>query len=143
LQYVLSHPLLYFSQIILLGDGKLIYNGPPTLLASHFSRNGFDCPKLVSIADYMMSVINTKDSDGRFPNMEHLIRCYRQTAETGAIVNEVKKSMLMKRISELHIDRDVFSKQSQSTINLFDDSETQKQPPKSQSGISPKKSKLA
>ncbi|EAR86682.2 ABC transporter family protein (macronuclear) [Tetrahymena thermophila SB210] len=53
-----------FDRILLLVDGRFIYQGGSNdQIIKHFSKIGFECPKLQNPADYFMSIMHSNDSN--------------------------------------------------------------------------------
>lgn len=53
-----SEIFMKFDRLILLVDGKFIYQGPRSDVIEYFSSFGFQCPKLSNPADYFMSIMH-------------------------------------------------------------------------------------
>ncbi|XP_051146775.1 pleiotropic drug resistance protein 3-like isoform X2 [Andrographis paniculata] len=50
-----------FDEIILMGEGKIIYHGPRSDVLEFFSICGFRCPERKGVADFLQEVISRKD----------------------------------------------------------------------------------
>ncbi|CAI9101368.1 OLC1v1038674C1 [Oldenlandia corymbosa var. corymbosa] len=50
-----------FDDIILMGDGKIVYHGPRTLVLEFFENCGFRCPERKGVADFLQEVMSRKD----------------------------------------------------------------------------------
>lgn len=46
-----------FDKLILLSDGKIMYNGPVSNAASYFSNMGYPCPDIRSPADHLLRIV--------------------------------------------------------------------------------------
>ncbi|EAR86501.1 ABC-2 family transporter protein (macronuclear) [Tetrahymena thermophila SB210] len=54
-----------FDRLILLVDGKFIYQGPRSKVIKHFGSFGFQCPQLSNPADYFMSIMHAESEENR------------------------------------------------------------------------------
>ncbi|KAI8812615.1 P-loop containing nucleoside triphosphate hydrolase protein [Cladochytrium replicatum] len=59
-----SQVFLSFDRVILLADGKTIYNGDPNKVVDYFASVGHPCPPLYNPADHIMDLVQT-DMDVR------------------------------------------------------------------------------
>ncbi|KAJ8766367.1 hypothetical protein K2173_022426 [Erythroxylum novogranatense] len=50
-----------FDDIILMAEGKVIYNGPRSNICTFFEDCGFRCPQRKAVADFLQEVISRKD----------------------------------------------------------------------------------
>ncbi|KAG9154826.1 hypothetical protein Leryth_019541 [Lithospermum erythrorhizon] len=50
-----------FDDIILMGEGKIIYQGPRSNILEFFGSLGFKCPERKGVADFLQEVISRKD----------------------------------------------------------------------------------
>ncbi|CAI9101369.1 OLC1v1038675C1 [Oldenlandia corymbosa var. corymbosa] len=50
-----------FDDIILMGDGKIVYHGPRTQVLEFFESCGFRCPERKGVADFLQEVMSRKD----------------------------------------------------------------------------------
>ncbi|KAK2998041.1 hypothetical protein RJ639_026150 [Escallonia herrerae] len=50
-----------FDDIILMGEGKIVYQGPRIHVLEFFESSGFRCPERKGIADFLQEVISIKD----------------------------------------------------------------------------------
>ncbi|KAF6154956.1 hypothetical protein GIB67_018393 [Kingdonia uniflora] len=50
-----------FDDIILMGEGKVVYHGPRSLVLKFFEECGFKCPERKGTADFLQEVISRKD----------------------------------------------------------------------------------
>ncbi|KAL4512254.1 hypothetical protein ABPG72_005256 [Tetrahymena utriculariae] len=60
-----SEIFMKFDRLILLVDGKFIYQGPRNQVIKHFSSFGFQCPQLSNPADYFMSIMHAESEENR------------------------------------------------------------------------------
>ncbi|KAL4474935.1 hypothetical protein ABPG74_001631 [Tetrahymena malaccensis] len=60
-----SEIFMKFDRLILLVDGKFIYQGPRSKVIQHFSSFGFQCPQLSNPADYFMSIMHAESQENR------------------------------------------------------------------------------
>lgn len=51
---------LLLDQIMLLGDGRVMYNGNPSEVEKYLADHGFSCPDMESVADHMLDVVSVK-----------------------------------------------------------------------------------
>ncbi|CAB9509231.1 Putative white-brown complex homolog protein 30 [Seminavis robusta] len=51
---------LTMDQILLLGSGKVMYNGKPSQVGRYLEERGFPCPELETVADHMLDVVSNK-----------------------------------------------------------------------------------
>lgn len=51
---------LLLDQVILLGEGRMVYNGKPSEVGRFLSDQGFPCPELETVADHVLDVISVK-----------------------------------------------------------------------------------
>ncbi|XP_023634096.1 ABC transporter G family member 43 isoform X3 [Capsella rubella] len=52
-----------FDDVILMGEGKIIYHGPRELVCGFFEDCGFKCPNRKSVAEFLQEVISRKDQE--------------------------------------------------------------------------------
>ncbi|KAK8670105.1 hypothetical protein V6N13_104866 [Hibiscus sabdariffa] len=52
-----------FDDIILMAEGKIVYQGPRTNICKFFEDCGFKCPERKGIADFLQEVISRKDQE--------------------------------------------------------------------------------
>ncbi|CAL9225463.1 unnamed protein product [Arabidopsis halleri] len=52
-----------FDDVILMGEGKIIYHGPRDFICSFFEDCGFKCPNRKSVAEFLQEVISRKDQE--------------------------------------------------------------------------------
>ncbi|XP_010449957.1 PREDICTED: ABC transporter G family member 42 [Camelina sativa] len=52
-----------FDDVILMGEGKIIYHGPRELVCGFFEGCGFKCPNRKSVAEFLQEVISRKDQE--------------------------------------------------------------------------------
>ncbi|KAF6154961.1 hypothetical protein GIB67_018398, partial [Kingdonia uniflora] len=50
-----------FDDIILMGEGKIVYHGPRSLVLKFFEDYGFRCPERKGAADFLQEIISKKD----------------------------------------------------------------------------------
>lgn len=50
-----------FDRILCLCEGKIVYDGPPANIPTHFSEIGYPAPPLTNPADHLMSILNDDD----------------------------------------------------------------------------------
>ncbi|XP_051148620.1 ABC transporter G family member 32 [Andrographis paniculata] len=50
-----------FDDIILLSEGKIVYQGPRTAVLEFFAQMGFHCPERKNVADFLQEVVSKKD----------------------------------------------------------------------------------
>ncbi|KAL4474939.1 hypothetical protein ABPG74_001635 [Tetrahymena malaccensis] len=60
-----SEIFIKFDRLILLVDGKFIYQGPRYKVIKHFGSFGFQCPNLSNPADYFMSIMHAESEENR------------------------------------------------------------------------------
>ncbi|KAI8809222.1 P-loop containing nucleoside triphosphate hydrolase protein, partial [Cladochytrium replicatum] len=54
-----SQVFLSFDRVILMADGKTIYNGDPNKVVDYFASVGYPCPPLYNPADHIMDLVQT------------------------------------------------------------------------------------
>ncbi|KAL8497933.1 hypothetical protein ACS0TY_021327 [Phlomoides rotata] len=52
-----------FDDIILLSEGKIVYQGPCTAVLQFFAHMGFRCPERKNVADFLQEVVSKKDQE--------------------------------------------------------------------------------
>ncbi|KAL6531484.1 drug-responsive transcription factor pdr3 [Orobanche minor] len=52
-----------FDDVILMGEGKIIYHGPRSDILDFFRSCGFKCPERKGVADFLQEVISRKDQE--------------------------------------------------------------------------------
>ncbi|KAL8545345.1 hypothetical protein ACS0TY_005499 [Phlomoides rotata] len=52
-----------FDDVILMGEGKIVYHGPRSDVLDFFSSCGFRCPERKGVADFLQEVISRKDQE--------------------------------------------------------------------------------
>ncbi|KAL0375866.1 UNVERIFIED_CONTAM: Pleiotropic drug resistance protein 3 [Sesamum calycinum] len=52
-----------FDDIMLMGEGKIVYHGPRSDVLEFFSSCGFKCPERKGVADFLQEVISRKDQE--------------------------------------------------------------------------------
>ncbi|KAL8027252.1 hypothetical protein ABFX02_14G083200 [Erythranthe guttata] len=52
-----------FDDIMLMGEGKIVYHGPRTDILEFFRSCGFRCPERKGVADFLQEVISTRDQE--------------------------------------------------------------------------------
>ncbi|CAA0839395.1 ABC transporter G family member 32 [Striga hermonthica] len=52
-----------FDDIILLSEGKIVYQGPRTAVPEFFAHMGFRCPERKNVADFLQEVVSKKDQE--------------------------------------------------------------------------------
>ncbi|PIN02962.1 Pleiotropic drug resistance proteins (PDR1-15), ABC superfamily [Handroanthus impetiginosus] len=52
-----------FDDIILMGEGKIVYHGPRSDVLEFFQTCGFRCPERKGVADFLQEVISRKDQE--------------------------------------------------------------------------------
>ncbi|GER27852.1 ABC transporter family protein [Striga asiatica] len=52
-----------FDDIILLSEGKIVYQGPRTAVPEFFAYMGFRCPERKNVADFLQEVVSKKDQE--------------------------------------------------------------------------------
>ncbi|KAL8061438.1 hypothetical protein ABFX02_02G086500 [Erythranthe guttata] len=52
-----------FDEIILMGEGKIVFHGPQTEVVDFFKGCGFKCPERKGVADFLQEVISRKDQE--------------------------------------------------------------------------------
>ncbi|EAR86435.1 ABC-2 family transporter protein (macronuclear) [Tetrahymena thermophila SB210] len=60
-----SEIFMKFDRLILLVDGKFIYQGPRDKVIDYFGSFGFQCPHLSNPADYFMSIMHAESEENR------------------------------------------------------------------------------
>ncbi|XWS73071.1 hypothetical protein CRYUN_Cryun02cG0094100 [Craigia yunnanensis] len=59
-----------FDDIILLSDGKIVYQGPRENVLEFFEYMGFRCPERKGVADFLQEVTSVKDQEQYWANKE-------------------------------------------------------------------------
>ncbi|PIM99606.1 Pleiotropic drug resistance proteins (PDR1-15), ABC superfamily [Handroanthus impetiginosus] len=59
-----------FDDIMLMGDGKIVYHGPRNNVLEFFKSCGFKCPERKGVADFLQEVISRNDQEQYWCNME-------------------------------------------------------------------------
>ncbi|XVF47913.1 hypothetical protein PTKIN_Ptkin03bG0148200 [Pterospermum kingtungense] len=59
-----------FDDIILLSDGKIVYQGPRENVLDFFEYMGFKCPERKGVADFLQEVTSAKDQEQYWANKE-------------------------------------------------------------------------
>ncbi|XWS16999.1 hypothetical protein CRYUN_Cryun33cG0029900 [Craigia yunnanensis] len=59
-----------FDDIILLSDGKIVYQGPRENVLEFFGYMGFRCPERKGVADFLQEVTSVKDQEQYWENKE-------------------------------------------------------------------------
>ncbi|XP_051146776.1 pleiotropic drug resistance protein 3-like [Andrographis paniculata] len=57
-----------FDEIILMGEGKIVYHGPRSDVLEFFRICGFRCPERKGVADFLQEVISRKDQEQYWHN---------------------------------------------------------------------------
>ncbi|CAI9101370.1 OLC1v1038676C1 [Oldenlandia corymbosa var. corymbosa] len=52
-----------FDDVILMGEGKIVYHGPRTQVLEFFESCGFRCPERKGVADFLQEVLSRKDQE--------------------------------------------------------------------------------
>ncbi|KAK4424493.1 Pleiotropic drug resistance protein 3 [Sesamum alatum] len=52
-----------FDDVMLMGEGEIVYHGPRTDVVEFFSSCGFKCPERKGVADFLQEVISRKDQE--------------------------------------------------------------------------------
>ncbi|XP_047951852.1 ABC transporter G family member 32 [Salvia hispanica] len=52
-----------FDDVILLSEGKIVYQGPRTAVLQFFAYMGFHCPERKNVADFLQEVVSRKDQE--------------------------------------------------------------------------------
>ncbi|KAL0337422.1 UNVERIFIED_CONTAM: ABC transporter G family member 32 [Sesamum calycinum] len=52
-----------FDDLILLSEGKIVYQGPRAVVLEFFASMGFSCPDRKNVADFLQEVISKKDQE--------------------------------------------------------------------------------
>ncbi|KAL3620696.1 drug-responsive transcription factor pdr3 [Castilleja foliolosa] len=60
-----------FDDIILMGDGRIIYHGPRTEILDFFRSCGFKCPERKGVADFLQEVISRNDQEQYWHETQH------------------------------------------------------------------------
>ncbi|KAK9025002.1 hypothetical protein V6N11_064903 [Hibiscus sabdariffa] len=83
-----------FDDIILMAEGKIVYQGPRTNICKFFEDCGFKCPERKGIADFLQEVISRKDQEQYW---HHTERPY----------SYVPVDQFVKRFKEYHIGQNL------------------------------------
>ncbi|KAK8574737.1 hypothetical protein V6N12_062421 [Hibiscus sabdariffa] len=83
-----------FDDVILMAEGKIVYQGPRTNICKFFEDCGFKCPERKGIADFLQEVISRKDQAQYW---HHTERPY----------SYVPVDQLVKRFKEYHIGQNL------------------------------------
>ncbi|KAH7846162.1 hypothetical protein Vadar_010629 [Vaccinium darrowii] len=59
-----------FDDIILLSDGKIVYQGPRECVLEFFEHMGFKCPERKGVADFLQEVTSKKDQEQYWSNKD-------------------------------------------------------------------------
>ncbi|KAL0737801.1 hypothetical protein Bca4012_014011 [Brassica carinata] len=57
-----------FNDVIILGEGRIIYQGPREDVLSFFESMGFKCPERKGVADYLQEILSRKDQEQYWAN---------------------------------------------------------------------------
>jgi ABC-type multidrug transport system ATPase subunit/ABC-type multidrug transport system permease subunit len=79
-----------FDDLILMGEGKIIYHGPRDFVCSFFEDCGFKCPNRKSVAEFLQEVISRKDQEQYWCHIEKTY-CY---VSIESFIEKFKKSDL-------------------------------------------------
>lgn len=63
-----------FDDIILMGDGKIVYHGPTSDVLEFFRNCGFRCPERKGVADFLQEVLSRKDQEQYWDKTEQPYR---------------------------------------------------------------------
>ncbi|CAH8363125.1 unnamed protein product [Eruca vesicaria subsp. sativa] len=59
-----------FDDVIILGEGRIIYQGPREDVLGFFESMGFKCPERKGVADYLQEILSRKDQEQYWTNPE-------------------------------------------------------------------------
>lgn len=82
-----------FDDVILLSEGKIVYQGPKEHALQFFGRCGFRCPERKAIADFLQEVISQKDQEQYWTN------------DTGSPYQYVSVNQFAEKFQELYIGK--------------------------------------
>ncbi|KAL8527729.1 hypothetical protein ACS0TY_005540 [Phlomoides rotata] len=85
-----------FDDIILLGEGKIVYHGPSSDVLDFFSSCGFKCPERKGVADFLQEVISKKDQEQYW----HETAQPYQYISVDMLTKKYKESVHGKKLSE-------------------------------------------
>ena len=89
------------DQILLLGNGQVLYSGKPSEVETYFTDHGFPCPGLETMADHMLDVVSVK------ANCDVLLaessKAPRKAPPEGVTVDRDEKTERRSLINEIRI----------------------------------------
>uniref|UniRef100_A0A1J3CBG8 ABC transporter G family member 42 n=1 Tax=Noccaea caerulescens TaxID=107243 RepID=A0A1J3CBG8_NOCCA len=85
-----------FDDVILMGEGKIIYHGPRDSVCRFFEDCGFRCPNRKSVAEFLQEVISRKDQE-QYWYRRDIPYCY---VSIDTFVEKFKKSGLGLQLEE-------------------------------------------
>ncbi|CAH2044878.1 unnamed protein product [Thlaspi arvense] len=59
-----------FDDVIILGEGRIVYQGPRENVLEFFESMGFKCPERKGVADYLQEILSRKDQEQYWANPE-------------------------------------------------------------------------
>ncbi|CAN8265819.1 unnamed protein product [Cochlearia groenlandica] len=59
-----------FDDVMILGEGRIIYQGPRENVLKFFESMGFKCPERKGVADYLQEILSKKDQEQYWANQE-------------------------------------------------------------------------
>jgi len=80
-----------FDQIIVLAEGRIIYDGPPNELLSYFAKFGLECGKSYNPADFALDVCSDANAVENLPTVSLKIKAIREVEEDVAVSEPTQK----------------------------------------------------
>ncbi|XP_023639206.1 ABC transporter G family member 38 [Capsella rubella] len=59
-----------FDDVIIIGEGHIVYHGPREDVLEFFEYMGFKCPERKGVADYLQEILSRKDQEQYWANLE-------------------------------------------------------------------------
>ena len=79
---------LSMDQILLLGGGRVMYNGKPSKVKQYLEDLGFPCPETETVADHMLEVVSNKANRELLKGPESVQSDYEKLSESNACQDE-------------------------------------------------------
>ncbi|KAK3005004.1 hypothetical protein RJ639_016121, partial [Escallonia herrerae] len=101
-----------FDDIILMGEGKIVYQGPRIHVLEFFESSGFRCPERKGIADFLQEVISIKDQAQYW----HRVGQSHSYVSNDMLCRSLKESPFGKKLDEEICEDFVKSESHENTI---------------------------
>lgn len=80
-----------FDQILVLAEGRIIYDGPPNELLNYFAKFGLECGKSYNPADFALDVCSDANAVENLPTVSLKIKAIREVEEDVAAYEPTQK----------------------------------------------------